>query len=682
MNIPPRKAQAQAILLTSNTSTVSSSPLTERAMDQSTPFDGDHQGSFDPSAIDFSTNIGINTGTFVRGPFELENEHYEHAARIQGLDSLGNCQNSENACLDQRCYHVISSAAASSRAPGVEKINDPDTINLEDDMPLVGLQSNPNNPSATMAYATQNIGQPMHHMSQMNQMSQASTTEPMAALQSLHDTIHEGIFHTPNQPIGQTSIPGPATALHSLHHNFHQPSNQFPTQSTCQGFNQQLCHPFSSFPNCQAVNQFPNQTFQPNFPQSLDQLQDVDMFMDNAPTQWMPNTGTNWGTMHPAPGGMPGAAPLGAPVSCSSQCGRIECASQCGESVGGDCCFNPSCGAVDANHLAAVSNCCSNESCQDPEPCMEENCQEAFRPCNDVSCMETTVSNTPVSASVPTPPATESDPMRNHIATPIDGAGHTMVGVMANSFTPPVAGNTMDTVLALGWGPPVMASKAVAPSVESSMGENDQFRCRWMCDSGLCGEVFQKSEDLQNHCKKEHAKNLVKEQGGGFVCKWHGCTRKTAFAQKSKLERHTQTHTGFKPVRCKICDLKLSAKQSLDQHMRTHSGDMPWKCQHPGCGKAFKQQSALTMHKRTHTGEKPLKCEICSKTFSESSNLSKHRRTHNVKGNHVCEYCSKDFHRLDQLRRHLRTTHKINSGDEATPQATSSPMVGVERTRM
>jgi hypothetical protein len=520
-------------------------------MDQSTPFDGDHRDSFDPSAIDFSTSIGINTGTFVRGPFELD---IDHAAITQGLDSLGNCQNSENACLDQRCYHVISSAATSSRAAGVERTDGSDTINLEDGISLVGLQPNPNNPSANMTYATQNVGQPMHQMNHVNHMNQTSATEPMAALRSLHDTIHEGIFHTPNQPMGQASIAGPSTALHSLHQNFHQPSNQFPTQATCPGFNQQLCQPFPSFPNCQAVNQFPNQTlFPPNFPQSLDQLQDMNMFMQNAPAQWMPNAGTHWGAVNPPPDGMPSAAPLGAPASCSSQCGRIECVSQCGESAGGNCCFDPSCPAVDANHLAAASNCCSHESCQDPEPCLEENCQEAFLPCHNVGCIETTVSNTPVSASVPTPPATESDPMSNHIATPIDGAGNTMVGIMANSFTPPVAGNSMDTVLALQWGPPVLAPKTVARSVESSMGETDQFRCRWVCEKGLCGEVFQKSEDLQNHCKKEHAKNLVKEKGGGFVCKWFGCARKTAFAQKSKLERHTQTHTG-----CKLTLLALN----------------------------------------------------------------------------------------------------------------------------
>jgi uncharacterized Zn-finger protein len=102
----------------------------------------------------------------------------------------------------------------------------------------------------------------------------------------------------------------------------------------------------------------------------------------------------------------------------------------------------------------------------------------------------------------------------------------------------------------------------------------------------------------------------------GFCCTWYGCIRPGPFSQKSKLERHMQTHTGCelypsarmplyiskyvlipmvdKPVKCEICGIMLSAKQSLEQHMRTHSGEKPWKCEHPGCDARFKQQSALS----------------------------------------------------------------------------------------
>ncbi|PHH85431.1 hypothetical protein CDD83_420 [Cordyceps sp. RAO-2017] len=201
-------------------------------------------------------------------------------------------------------------------------------------------------------------------------------------------------------------------------------------------------------------------------------------------------------------------------------------------------------------------------------------------------------------------------------------------------------------------------SPAHAPKPQV-LAQEDQFLCRWMVDdeANICGRRFDNDEQLQRHCKFDHLKQLKKARVG-FRCGWANCTRNTCFTQRSKLERHMQVHTGYKPVHCDICGAALSAKQALDQHMRIHTGETPWVCKFPGCGCAFKQQSALTMHERTHTGDKPLECEICHKRFSESSNLSKHRRTHNVKGMHECQLCGKDFHRLDQLRRHMGTNHK------------------------
>ncbi|KAK1988689.1 zinc-responsiveness transcriptional activator [Colletotrichum cereale] len=207
----------------------------------------------------------------------------------------------------------------------------------------------------------------------------------------------------------------------------------------------------------------------------------------------------------------------------------------------------------------------------------------------------------------------------------------------------------------------------------ASPNTSEQFACKWHNEEGgsICGLVFQDDEGLQNHCREQHLKNLSKTDNG-FRCQWEGCSRDGQFTQKSKLERHLQTHTGFKPVKCEICGLALSAKQSLAQHMRIHTGEKPWACQHPGCDAAFKQQSALTMHMRTHTGEKPLSCDVCGKAFGESSNLSKHRKTHNVKGAFKCDFCDKDFHRLDQKRRHEKTHRaKENGGgamDIETPQ--------------
>ncbi|KAF9879998.1 metalloregulatory protein [Colletotrichum karsti] len=198
----------------------------------------------------------------------------------------------------------------------------------------------------------------------------------------------------------------------------------------------------------------------------------------------------------------------------------------------------------------------------------------------------------------------------------------------------------------------------------------DDYRCKWVEKGLICGMECKDDDELQKHCRDVHLQVIVKA-ANGFKCQWNGCSRAQDFSQKSKLERHLQTHTGFKPVKCTVCGVALSAKQSLAQHMRIHTGEKPWVCRHPGCGSSFKQQSALTMHTRTHTGVKPLKCDICGKAFGESSNLSKHKKTHNIKGQYSCEICGKDFHRLDQQRRHMKVHAKDNASIESSPTVDS-----------
>ncbi|KAL2757522.1 hypothetical protein ACRALDRAFT_1091790 [Sodiomyces alcalophilus JCM 7366] len=220
-------------------------------------------------------------------------------------------------------------------------------------------------------------------------------------------------------------------------------------------------------------------------------------------------------------------------------------------------------------------------------------------------------------------------------------------------------------------------SSATPATEDSAHTMEGQAICKWAVGEGggVCGKAFATDEALHAHCRQAHVLPLDKD-GDGFPCLWDKCRRKHKpggkgkFGQKSKLERHLQTHTGYKPVGCPICGIKLSAKQSLEQHIRIHTGETPWTCSI--CDAQFKQQSALTMHMRTHNGEKPLRCEICNKAFSESSNLSKHRKTHKVRGDHVCPLCDKDFHRPDQMRRHLRSHDDKMSEQE---RAMLSPQV-------
>jgi hypothetical protein len=86
--------------------------------------------------------------------------------------------------------------------------------------------------------------------------------------------------------------------------------------------------------------------------------------------------------------------------------------------------------------------------------------------------------------------------------------------------------------------PPASADAFEVPSV-----------CEWDTGNGVhCNHKFTSKGDLQAHIKDVHIAPLNKARG--FICQWKDCSRadlgKQAFAQRSKLERHMQSHTGRK----------------------------------------------------------------------------------------------------------------------------------------
>lgn len=235
--------------------------------------------------------------------------------------------------------------------------------------------------------------------------------------------------------------------------------------------------------------------------------------------------------------------------------------------------------------------------------------------------------------------------------------------------------------------------------------------CSWEIGHDIiCSQTFETNAQLQSHVQQVHTASLRKAHG--FTCQWKGCPRRSrggeSFAQRSKLDRHIQSHTGCgcskhlspevdtkiaidKASICNICGQQFSTTQSLVLHQRTHSGEKPHKCPFPDCGYAAAQASQLStlqvyfppnfllsvpfnsrlpsrltrlliaMHNRTkHTKEKPLKCDFpnCTARFAESSNLSKHKKIHLPEAQCTCPLCFKSFSRDDQLKRHLKTHAK------------------------
>ncbi|KAK4227221.1 zinc-responsive transcriptional regulator ZAP1 [Podospora fimiseda] len=276
----------------------------------------------------------------------------------------------------------------------------------------------------------------------------------------------------------------------------------------------------------------------------------------------------------------------------------------------------------------------------------------------------------------------KSSEIMSPMAPPLDASDASPFSGTPSPLTPTLNNIDMPDVK------PTDLSHSRSESVTSSGDNNsvniassEEHRCMWREEGSreICGLVFSDAEALFRHASNSHIKHAQKG-AQGFRCGWDDCPRsepgQTGFPQRSKIERHMQTHIGHKPHICEICNKGFSAKQALTQHMFIHSNEKPLVCHI--CHKAFRYPSALTMHQRVHTGAKPLRCPICNKGFSESSNLSKHKRTHEVKGRFNCPVlgCDRNFHRQDQLRRHMKTHPSQGGSDESrsseAPEATPS----------
>jgi hypothetical protein len=107
-----------------------------------------------------------------------------------------------------------------------------------------------------------------------------------------------------------------------------------------------------------------------------------------------------------------------------------------------------------------------------------------------------------------------------------------------------------------------LRSTSISSSADQSLdlGAEEENRCLWRDEgsSSICGQIFADAEELFKHASETHIKHAQKGTQG-FRCGWDDCPRSepgaAGFPQRSKIERHMQTHIGRKPCdhSCPCC---------------------------------------------------------------------------------------------------------------------------------
>jgi len=124
-------------------------------------------------------------------------------------------------------------------------------------------------------------------------------------------------------------------------------------------------------------------------------------------------------------------------------------------------------------------------------------------------------------------------------------------------------------------------------------------------------------------------------------------------------------------VRAKRVQKSERKNKKLKQEHSPSVAVVKTRSRHPCvfCGKMYSRRYGLTIHLRTHSGYKPLTCRVCARPFGDPSNLNKHIRLHATgETPYNCTHCGKVLVRRRDLERHIRSRHPNHLTALATVQ--------------
>lgn len=136
------------------------------------------------------------------------------------------------------------------------------------------------------------------------------------------------------------------------------------------------------------------------------------------------------------------------------------------------------------------------------------------------------------------------------------------------------------------------------------------------------------------------------------------------FDNEAEYDLHLYSHSGLKPITCKICNKGFLSTKGFERHKCQIKNGLKnttkiFACK--DCGKRFCHRGTLVVHKRSHGTGKPYVCRICRKKFMMKTTMDHHYMSHSRVKTHQCQACYAIFKESRLLEEHIQNIcKKIN----------------------